>query len=394
MLSVDQAISELIEKSLNEVDTILTPVSKSLGFVTAEDIFAVIDVPPADNSAMDGYAFLLKDAISSNFRLPVTQKIVAGSISQCLETGTAARIFTGAEIPEGADSVAIQESCYEDNEIVDIDPNTMQGSNIRSCGQDTRSGKIILPSGTRIRSAEMALLSSQGICQVKIFKPLKVAILSTGNELVEPGISLRRGQIYNSNRIMLSGLIQELGMEVIDLGCIVDDFEATRNALLAGAELADVIISAGGVSVGDEDHVKSAVEALGNIDFWRISIKPGKPLAFGYIGGIPFIGLPGNPASVFVTFVVLAKPFLLASQGNTKPESKFAKGTALFERSGESREVYLRGRLNGADSETGVELYPNQSSGVLSSVSWGDVLIRQKSGEDIGLKDAIDVIIY
>ena len=394
MLTVDQAITELIKQSSVIVDIETVPVSECSGRVLAQDVIASIDVPPADNSAMDGYAYCYQDALKSRFTLIVSQRIPAGRAPTRLEPGTAARIFTGAEIPEGANCVAMQENCSEIDGSVIVDAKAISGGNIRPRGQDVASGATILTKGSHIRAAEMGLLASQGINKVSVYQRLKVAVFSTGDELIEPGLKLQSGQIYNSNQTMLKGLIKDLGMECIDMGTVADNAAATEDILLRASNKADVVISAGGVSVGEEDYVKTVVEQLGTLDFWRVAIKPGKPLAFGSINQTPFIGLPGNPASVFVTFSVLATPFLLSSQGAASPKARVTQSRALFNRNGESRDVFLRGRLVDGDEGCGVDIYPNQSSGVLSSVAWGNVLVRQKSGENIRVNDTVDVLIY
>jgi len=394
MLAVDQAINALIEQSSVLVDVESISVTESSGRVLAEDVVASIDVPPADNSAMDGYAYCYKDASESQFTLLVSQRIPAGRAPNRLEPGTAARIFTGAEIPEGANCVAMQENCSEIDGSVVVDSKAMIDGNIRPRGQDVASGATILTKGSHIRAAEMGLLASQGINKVSVYQRLKIAVFSTGDELIEPGLKLQSGQIYNSNQTMLIGLIINLGMECIDMGTVADNAAATEGILLRASNEADVVISAGGVSVGEEDYVKTSVEQLGALEFWRVAIKPGKPLAFGSVNQTPFIGLPGNPASVFVTFSVLATPFLLSSQGAASPRTRMMQGKALFSRNAESREVFLRGRLVDSEEGCGVDIYPNQSSGVLSSVAWGNVLIRQKSGENIRVNDTVDVLIY
>ena len=225
---------------------------------------------------------------------------------------------------------------------------------------------------------------------VSVYRRLKIAIFSTGDELVDPGLPLAPGQIYNSNRATLIGLIQTLGLTPIDLGTVGDSPEATATILKDAAVAGDIIISAGGMSVGDEDYVKDAVASAGAVAFWTVAIKPGRPIAFGHVAGTPFIGLPGNPASVFATFMVLARPFLLASQGSLDTEPKIVKARAQFDKAGEHREVYLRARL----TDAGVEIFPNQSSGVLSSACWGEVFVRQQSGESIEIGDMIDVLPY
>lgn len=390
MISVSAAIDQLIAsaKTTDAIESL--PVTQSQGRVLAEDITATIDVPPADNSAMDGYAFCYADALKNDFILPLSQRIPAGVAPKPLTPSTIARIFTGAEIPSGADTVAMQENCTEQDGAVTIGGSVTAAANIRLKGQDIQSGQTILSAGTKLRAQEMGLLSSIGIKTLKVFKPLKIAIFSTGDELVEPGKDLQPGQIYNSNRATLTGLIESLGMSLVDLGTVPDSLEATEAVLQKAATEGDIILSAGGVSVGDEDYVKSAVAKLGNIDFWRVAIKPGKPLAFGKIDNTPFIGLPGNPASVFVTFMILARPFLLASQGLCRVLPQSLKAIAQFDKSGEKREVYLRAKL----TDTGVEIYPNQSSGVLSSACWGELFVVQQSGQSIQVGDLVDVLPY
>jgi len=390
MISVSAAIEQLITTAKTTDAKEQLPVTQSLGRVLATDITATINVPPADNSAMDGYAFCFADAQSNNFKLPLSQRIPAGIAPKALIPLTIARIFTGAEIPVGADTVAMQENCQELDGTVSIDSKIISTANVRPKGQDIQSGETILTAGTKLRAQEMGLLSSIGVDTVEVFKPLKIAIFSTGDELVEPGQVLQPGQIYNSNRATLIGLIQSLGMIPVDLGTVPDSLEATEKVLKKAADVGDIILSAGGVSVGDEDYVKDAVASLGSIDFWRVAIKPGKPLAFGQIGNTPFVGLPGNPASVFVTFMILARPFLLASQGLKQVLPQGLKAIAQFAKAGEKREVYLRAKL----TDSGVEIYPNQSSGVLSSACWGEVFVKQQSGQSIQIGDLIDVLPY
>lgn len=395
MLKVSAAIAKLVaeaqpiaERRRHCIEKI--PIEQSLGRLLATDLIADMDVPPAANSAMDGYAFCRNDAIQCNFVLPISQRISAGTPPQPLEPNTAARIFTGAEIPPGADTVAMQEDCTEDNGRVIIKGIVDMGANVRHQGQDIQLGQVVLKAGTPIRAQEMGLIASLGISAIEVYQPLKVAIFSTGDELVEPGTPLQSGQIYNSNRATLIGLLQTLGIQVVDLGTVADCLESTERVLQQAADQADIVLSAGGVSVGEEDYVKAAVSNIGKLDFWKVAIKPGKPLAFGYVHKKPFIGLPGNPASVFVTFMILVRPFLQACQGSHWVPQPLVTSVALFRRAGEKREVYLRARLQ----QNGVEIYPNQSSGVLSSACWGDVFVVQQSGQSIEKGDRVDILPY
>jgi molybdopterin molybdotransferase len=390
MLTVTEAISQLTSAAVLPTERESLLVTDSLGRILAEDIISTISVPPADNSAMDGYAFCYADAVSHHFKLSLSSRIPAGVAPAPLVKNTVARIFTGAEIPVNADTVAVQENCVDHGGWVTIDSGVVAGGNVRSQGQDILEGCCILTAGSKVRAQEMGLLAAIGVKTVSVYRRLKIAIFSTGDELVDPGLPLAPGQIYNSNRATLIGLIQTLGLTPIDLGTVGDSPEATATILKDAAVAGDIIISAGGMSVGDEDYVKDAVASAGAVAFWTVAIKPGRPIAFGHVAGTPFIGLPGNPASVFATFMVLARPFLLASQGSLDTEPKIVKARAQFDKAGEHREVYLRARL----TDAGVEIFPNQSSGVLSSACWGEVFVRQQSGKSIEIGDMIDVLPY
>jgi molybdopterin molybdotransferase len=390
VLSVDEAIAALLSGARCLVETGQCRLFDALGRTLAGDIVAAIDVPPADNSAMDGYALRHADWVDANSPLQLSQRITAGTPPAPLAAGTAARIFTGAEVPAGADTVVMQEHCSAADGAVQIHKLPAPGANIRRRGQDIARGQQVLATGQRLRAQDLGLAASLGCASVPVYRRLKVAILSTGDELIEPGEPVAPGQIYNSNRFTMKGQLSAWGFDVVDLGVARDTPEAVRDKMTRAAERADVVITSGGVSVGEEDHVKDVVEALGSLDLWRIAIKPGKPFAFGQVLGKPLIGLPGNPVSVFVTLLVVARPYLLACQGMADPMLKTVSGTSRFAKKGSSREDYLRVRATAG----GLEQFPNQSSGVLFSTTWGDGLVRQKAGEDIREGAAVEYLPY
>lgn len=393
MHSVDEAFAKLIAAARSQArhEKIALPLLQCLNRVLACDVISPLDVPPRANSAMDGYAFCYGDGQRAGFHFAISQRIPAGCAPEPLQPATAARIFTGAEIPPGADTVAMQEDCQLSEGGVQIDASQVkQGDNIRPQGQDVQCGQRVLAKGTRLRPQELGLLASIGSANASIFRPLNVAVFSTGNELVEPGNALQPGQIYNSNRATLAGLLAAWGMDMVDVGICRDSPDAVTETLRAAAEQADVIVSSGGVSVGDEDHVKGAVETLGSLGFWKIALKPGKPLAFGEVQGVPFMGLPGNPASVFVTALLFLRPFLLALQGQENILPQATKLPSLFARKAVKRQEFLRARR----ADGGVDIHANQSSGMLSSACWGDGLAVQYPGKAIEVGDLLEFYPY
>ena len=381
MLSATQLLENLLDRARGASETETVAISAALGRVLAAPQTSSITVPPLDNSAMDGYAVRLADVARPGVRLPVSQRIQAGTVGQPLTAGTAARIFTGAPVPLGADAVLMQEDCIAEGENVVINTLPRPGENIRRAGEDIEIGAQILAAGTRFNAAEMGLAASVGLAEVPVFKRLKVACFFTGDELVTPGAPLAPGQIYNSNRTTLTGLVNDLGCELIDLGIVPDTLEATEAALTRAAREADVIVTSGGVSVGEADYVKTAVEKLGQVEMWKVAMKPGKPVVYGQVGNADFIGLPGNPVSAFVTFCLFVRPFLLKRMGVADVLYRAFAVQADFAwiKPGTRRE-FLRARLQ---SNGKLALFPNQGSGVLTSCAWADGLVDLEIGDTV-----------
>jgi molybdopterin molybdotransferase len=378
LLSVDDALGHLLGgvRAVAETENVTTVTSA--GRVLASAQISTIDVPGMDTSMMDGYAVRGSDLGSgSNTPLPVSQRIPAGHIGTALAPGTVARIFTGARIPQGADAVVMQEACELAGDAVIVKHVPKTGEWITRQGADIAKGKQILDAGIKLRPQDSGLAASVGLAQLPVFRRLRVAVFFTGDELVMPGEKLPPGAIYNSNRFMLNALLQRLGCEVLDYGIVPDRLDATREVLREAAKEHDLILTSGGVSVGEEDHIRPAVEAEGQLSMWRIAMKPGKPLAFGRIGGgenpVAFIGLPGNPVSSFVTFLVFVRPFILKSQGVQRHEVHGQSLRADFDwPAPDVRREFLRVKLN---AEGGLDLFPNQASAVLTSTVWADGLV-------------------
>jgi len=390
----DEAIDALLSevKPISATNNIET--AQSLNRILATALHSTIDVPPLDNSAMDGYAVIGQDVIQEETTLPVSQRICAGETGKPLKAGTAARIFTGAPIPKHADAVVMQEQCDQQGDSVLIKALVRAGQNIRSKGEDISQGDEVLIAGTRLRAQELGLVASVGCSSLTVFRRLKVGLFFTGDELVEPGSELKPGQIYDSNRYILLGLLQTLGCEIVDLGIVPDDLESTKQALQQAADQSDLVITSGGVSVGEEDYVRIALQQLGQLKLWRIAMKPGKPLAFGVVNDTPFFGLPGNPVSVYVTFCLLVSPFIKKMQGTNQvmPVSLPVKAAFAWPKAGKRRE-YLRGRLvSGEDGAAVVEIFPHQGSGVLTSTSWANGLVVIPVGTTVQQGDRVEYL--
>ncbi len=398
LMPLDDALQALLARATPALAQETVSTFEADGRVLAQDLCSPLDVPGHDNSSMDGYAVRTADLAQAT-ALPVSQRIPAGSSPQPLAACTAARIFTGAPVPAGADAIAMQEDCTPlDGGLVEFKALPRPGQWIRRRGEDVARGSVVLQRGQRLGPASLGLAASIGFAQLAVARRPRVALFSTGDELVMPGDvppeALPSGAIYNSNRFFLRALLLRLGCEVSDLGIVPDRREATVQALADAAREHDLILTSGGVSVGEEDHIKPAVQALGELKLWQIAIKPGKPFAYGRVGRpqgfAHFIGLPGNPVSSFVTFVLLVRPFLLALQGaqGLAPERLRLPAHFAWPKADKRRE-FLRVRRN---AQGGLDLFPNQSSGVLTSAHWADGLVDNPPGRTIAPGDAVDFI--
>ncbi|WP_294257673.1 gephyrin-like molybdotransferase Glp [uncultured Comamonas sp.] len=398
---LDEALQELLAHAQPQSGAQMVDTFDADGRVLLQAAVSPLQVPPQDNSAMDGYAVRTAECVGGTAVLPVSQRIPAGTSPEALAAGSVARIFTGAPVPAGADAIVMQEDCepLEDGRVrIKAAPRT--GQWIRRAGEDIRQGATVIEAGTRLTPAHLGLAASMGFACLKVARKPRVALFSTGDELVMPGTvapqDMPAGSIYNSNRFFLRALLLRMGCEVTDLGIVPDDREATIAALADAAMDHDVIVTSGGVSVGEEDHIKPAVQALGQLDLWQIAIKPGKPFAYGRVhresgtGFAHFIGLPGNPVSSFVTFQVLVRPFLLRLQGVQQVLPRAIEARADFEwPKGDKRREFLRVRYNGRG---GLELFANQSSGVLTSTAWGDGVVDNPAGTTIAMGDSVRFI--
>ena len=404
LMALDAALSQLL--GALDGQALLTervPTLDCDGRVLAQDVVSVLQVPPQDNSSMDGYAVRVAD-LAPGVPLPVSQRIAAGSSGVPLEPGTVARIFTGAPIPLGADAVVMQEDCMEvavanaadTRPAITINSQAHSGQWIRRQGEDVTLGHAVLRAGQRLGPAALGMAASVGFADLLVARRPRVALFSTGDELVMPGQvqpqDMAPGAIYNSNRFFLASLLKRMGCEVTDLGIVPDQLDATVSALRQAAQAHDVILTSGGVSVGEEDHIKPAVQSLGTLDLWQIAIKPGKPFAHGRIGQAHFVGLPGNPVSSFMTFLLLVRPFLLRMQGvaDVSLPAQTLRSDFAWPRA-DRRQEFLRVRRNAAG---GLDLFPNQSSGVLSSAVWGDGFVDNPPSCVIAPGDAVRFVAF
>jgi len=373
LLSVDEALEVMLAGARPVAGVEEVPTLEATGRVLARAQVSTMDVPPMDNSAMDGYAVRVADVKAPDARLKVAQRIQAGSVGRALEPGTAARIFTGAPIPPGADAIVMQEYCAADGEFVVVKKVPEKEAWIRRRASDIAKGAQILAPGIRLRPQDTGLAASVGIKSLPLHRRVRLGLFFTGDELVMPGDPLPPGRIYNSNRFTLNGLARVYGCEVRDYGIVPDSLEATRAVLKRAAGECDVIVTSGGVSVGDADFVKPAVEAEGSLLMWKIAMKPGRPLAFGKVGNAAFIGLPGNPVSSFVTFLIFVRPFLLKTQGSSHVLPRAIEARADFDwPQPDPRREFLRVKWN---AHGGLEIYPTQDSAVLTSTAWDDGLV-------------------
>ena len=399
--ALDDALLELLAAATPLTKTESINVAQADARVLAQDVLAQLDVPGFDNSSVDGYALNVADAQAAMDKgLPQSARIAAGKFGEALQSGTVARIFTGAPVPANANAVVMQEDCVVQDARVVISKLATVGQNIRLRGEDIQNGQVVVTKGTRLSPAHLGLLASIGQASVTVRKPLRVALMSTGDELVMPGTvpanALPPGAIFSSNGFFLSTLLKRLGAQVTELAIVADTLAQTKAAMQQAAVEHDLIVSTGGVSVGEEDHVKPSVESLGSLDLWALAIKPGKPFAYGRIHRgsssdfAHFVGLPGNPVSSFVTFVVLVRPFIERMLGITPTAVVAQAAVAHFDwPKPDKRREFLRVKR---DAQGGLELYPNQSSGVLTSVAWADGFVDNPPGKVIAAGDTVSFV--
>jgi len=385
LMPVAEALALLGERLEPVVDTEQVPLAEALGRTLAESLTSPRDVPPHDNSAVDGYAVHFSDLdAAAETRLPITGRVAAGHpLDRAAEPGEAIRIFTGAPMPDGPDTVFMEEDCTPDGEHVVLPPGLKQGSNRRHAGEDVKAGDVVAARGRRLRAQEVGVAASIGRTEVEVFRRLKTAVFSTGDEVRDPAEGASDGAIFDANRYSVMGLLADLGCAVTDLGILADDQATMQAALQAAARDHDLLITSGGVSAGEEDHVKAAVEALGRIDFWRLAIKPGRPIALGQVGDVAFVGLPGNPVAAMVTFMLIARPVILRLSGRANVEAQRYSVVAGFDyKKKAGRREWARVRLEtGADGRPVAQKHHSSGAGILTSMVEADGLVEL--GEDI-----------
>ncbi|BAE52601.1 molybdopterin molybdotransferase MoeA [Paramagnetospirillum magneticum] len=396
MMTVAEALARLEERLAPAVGVEDIRLHDGLGRILADDVVSAVNVPPHDNSAVDGWAFRRADLPADGI-LPVVGRVAAGHpLDGPLPAGGAVRIFTGAPMPDGADTVAMQEDCKDLDGRVALPVRLAEGDNARQAGEDISKGSVVLRAGTRLRPQELGVAAATGRSSLKVYRPLRAAVFSTGDEIRDPGADLPPGCIYDTNRFTATGLLRALGAEVTDLGILPDRFETIRDALAEAAVSHQLILTSGGVSVGDEDHVKPAVLAQGSLDFWRLAIKPGRPVALGEVAGTPFVGLPGNPVAVMVTFMLIARPMVLRLMGAAQtalPRYPVEAGFAFKHKPG--RREYLRARLAHMDGRLVAAKFPSDGSGVLTSMTWSDGLVDiPEDRGDIAPGEMVDFLSY
>lgn len=391
LMPVDEAINVLLAQVPPPPSIQKIALDQALGRVLALDIHSPMNLPAWDNSAMDGYALRAADLPSTGGRLLLGGRIAAGDAGHSpLLSGQTVRIFTGAPLPPGADTVVAQECCQVEGEYVSFPP-VRRGDHVRVEGEEVRRGALLLKAGKRLRAQEVGLLAGAGVAWIDVYRPLQVCLLSSGDELREPDQPLAPGQIYNSNRYCLGALLRGWGVEVHDYGVMADELAASRHALSLASSECDLLLTSGGVSVGEEDHLKRAIEELGQVDFWRLAMQPGKPVAFGRVEGKPWIGMPGNPSAALISALIVVRPFLLRAQGITDVIAQPLSLPAAFEwLQPNKRRQYLRARLvPDASGQLSVQLHPQQSSAMLAAACWADGLAVVECGQTVHRHDPV-----
>ena len=396
MHSIEQAINALTATLSIKKSKQRQALPNAHNCVLAESVYAQVDVPQWDNSAMDGYALRASDLQQPDNSLSLAGRIAAGDRpEQSLPAGQCMHILTGAPVPLGADTVVAQEDCTISPEQIQFN-NCQAGGNIRRRGEEIQQGQLLLEAGTRLRAQEIGLLASQGYAEVEVYTPLRIGLISSGNELCELGQPLKPGQIYDINSYSLNALLQGLGFQVTLYAKMPDDLQQSSDCLAKASTEQDVLISSGGVSVGEEDHLKNAVSALGQLNLWRVAIQPGKPLAFGRVGNTPWIGLPGNPAAALITALIIARPALLHAQGVTHCSHQALHIPAAFEwKKPRPRQQYLHARLVLQDNgQLHAKIHPKQSSAMLIAASWADGLVEIKAQQTVQKGDLVRFVAY